>query len=218
MVDQHEEEPFNNCLLYILIGLMILTGSANTIVNKILQKLEALGKPFEGHHWIITFGMFIGELVSIFFYIRIVYKRRKGPKIVIEETKKEDEKGDTENLLEEGSDKNKLPPIPTNFIFCITAFCDLCASTINTFGLTYLTTSMYQMMRGLELFFVCLWSKIFLKNPLYRHAIFGVGTLIFGLFLVGLNSVIFGSPEEKLNAKNPVVGMILMCKIGRAHV
>ena len=213
MGDQHEEEPFNTCLLYILIGLMIFTGSANTIVNKILQKLEAFEVPFEGHHWIITFGMFIGELVSIFFYMHVVYKRSKGPKIVIEEQIKEEEKGDTEELLEdEDSDKKKkLPPIPTNFIFSITAFCDLCASTINTFGLTYLTTSMYQMMRGLELFFVCLWSKIFLKTPLYRHAIFGVGTLIFGLFLVGLNSILFSSEKEKETAKNPVVGIILMC-------
>ena len=83
------------------------------------------------------------------------------------------------------------------------------ATTINTFGLTYLTTSMFQMMRGLELFFVCLWSKIFLKNPVYRHAILGIGSLIFGLFLVGLNSVLFKGDNLE-NAKNPLIGIILM--------
>ena len=61
-----EKKPFNKILLLILIGLMILTGSINTIFNKILQKLDGLGVLFEQHHWIITFGMFVGELVSIF--------------------------------------------------------------------------------------------------------------------------------------------------------
>ncbi len=81
------------------------------------------------------------------------------------------------------------------------------ATTINTFGLTYLTTSMFQMMRGLELFFVCLWSKIFLKNNIYRHQILGVGSLIFGLSLVGLNSILNNNTQV---AKNPVVGIILL--------
>ena len=62
-----EAKPFNQCLLLILIGLMILTGSVNTIFNKILQKLYGKDIIFEQHHWIITFGMFLGELVSIFF-------------------------------------------------------------------------------------------------------------------------------------------------------
>ena len=218
-----EKKPFNKFLLYILIGLMILTGSINTIFNKILQKLYGKGIIFEQHHWIITFGMFLGELVSIFFYIYILFKRKKeennnsdenlleghpkesGEKV--EEKQNKEDKEDKEG--KEGDEEKKLPPIPSNFIFFITAGCDLLATTINTFGLTYLATSMYQMMRGAELFFVCLWSKIFLKNPVYRHAILGIGSLIFGLFLVGLNSVLFKGDNVE-NAKNPIVGIILM--------
>ena len=64
------------------------------------------------------------------------------------------------------------------------------------------------MMRGLELFFVCLWSKIFLKNPIYKHAILGIGSLIFGLSLVGLSAVLF---DDKSVAKDPLVGIILLC-------
>ena len=77
MADKKEPKPFNKALLLILIGLMILTGSINTIFNKILQKLHGKGVIFEQHHWIITFGMFLGELVSIFVYIYIIFKRRK---------------------------------------------------------------------------------------------------------------------------------------------
>ena len=209
MADKKEPKPFNKALLLILIGLMILTGSINTIFNKILQKLHGKGVIFEQHHWIITFGMFLGELVSIFVYIYIIFKRRK------EELEKRDkalldaQNGETTEKDEPNEAEHKLPPIPTNFIFFITAGCDLLATTINTFGLTYLTTSMFQMMRGLELFFVCLWSRIFLKNKIYRHAFLGIGSLIFGLFLVGLNSMIFKGDNESV-AKNPLVGIILM--------
>ncbi len=213
-----DEEPkkFNTFLLYLLILLMIITGSINTIFNKILQKLKAYDILFEGHHWIITYGMFCGELVSIFFYIYIVIQKKKNAEknqtTLIEGQKNEQEEdigqsSPTPNE-EEQKDKNVLPPVPTNFIFAITAGCDLLATTINTFGLTYLTTSMFQMMRGLELFFVCLWSKIFLKNPIYRHAILGVGSLIFGLSLVGLNAILF---DDNKVAKNPTVGIILLC-------
>ena len=187
---------------------MIITGSINTIFNKILQKLVGKGIIFEQHHWIITFGMFAGEFVSIFFYLYIVIKRKKedsenNDNLVDSRNDKEDEAGDTPKPQKE----KKNPPVPTNFFFIITAGCDLLATTINTFGLTYLTTSMFQMMRGLELFFVCLWSKVILKNKIYSHQYLGVGTLIFGLSLVGLNSLLFNNTEV---AKNPAVGMILL--------
>jgi drug/metabolite transporter (DMT)-like permease len=220
MADE-KPKPFNKILLYILIGLMILTGSINTIFNKILQKLDGKGVLFEQHHWIITFGMFLGELVSIFLYAYIVYKRKKeamqkqDEALLRESEEKLETKGEEENTPTDDKEKDnkeakkQLPPIPTNFVFFITAGCDLCATTINTFGLTYLTTSMFQMMRGLELFFVCLWSKIFLHNPIYRHAYLGVGSLIFGLALVGVNSYIYKDDNTEV-AKNPIVGIILM--------
>ena len=179
-----------------LILLMIISGSINTIFNKIMQKLKGLEVLFEQHQWIITFGMFQGELVSIFFYIYILYKRKKQEEL------------DENKLIENNKESEKRPPVPTNLIFAISALCDLLGTTINTFGLTYLTTSMFQMMRGLELFFVCLWSKLFLKNPIYRHAILGIGTLIFGLSLVGLNAIL---NDKKSVARNPVVGIILLC-------
>ena len=204
-----EKKPFNKCLLYILIGLMVLTGSVNSIFNKILQKLESKGYLFEQHHWIITFGMFLGELVSIFPYMYIVIKRRRAGKEQKPLLDTEVNEG-AEEVKEAEPAEKKLRPVPTNLVFAITAGCDLMASTINTFGLTYLTTSMYQMMRGLELFFVCLWSRVFLKNPIYRHAYLGIGSLILGLAIVGLNSIIFKKDNESV-AKNPAVGIILMC-------
>ena len=94
-----EPKPFNKFLLYLLILLMVATGSINTIFNKILQKLKGKDILFEQHHWIITFGMFCGELVSIFLYAYIVYKRKKegNPELLVDsEEKEEGETGETQ--------------------------------------------------------------------------------------------------------------------------
>ena len=70
-------EKFNKCLLYLLIFLMILTGSLNTILMKCIQKLESLGEAFEGHHWFSTQLMFLAELLPLFYYIYLNHKRKK---------------------------------------------------------------------------------------------------------------------------------------------
>ena len=67
--EKREYKHFNKTLFYILILLMIITGSTNTIFNKIIQNLYGKGVKFQQHHWFITFGMFSGELLSIFYYI-----------------------------------------------------------------------------------------------------------------------------------------------------
>jgi drug/metabolite transporter (DMT)-like permease len=187
---------------------MVLTGTINSVFNKNIQKLKSIDIPFEQHHWILTFGMFIGEAFSIFAYTYIIIQRRKQKaKIVVEENsdvpmiKSSEEEKETKTEVK--------PPVPTNFIFCISASCDLIASTIGNFGLTYLPTSVWQMMRGMELIFVCLWSKIFLKNHVYRHHLLGLGTLFFGLILIGLNAIINKDKDAK-TAKNPAVGISLM--------
>ncbi len=65
------------------------------------------------------------------------------------------------------------------------------------------------MLRGFELFFVCLFSRIFLKNPIYRHQYLGVGTLFLGLGLCGLNAVLKADKDSQ-NARNPKIGIPLM--------
>ena len=68
-VKQPQPKPFNQCLLIILICLMIITGSTNTIATKIFTTLKGLDASFGHHEWFITYGMFIGECFSLFIYI-----------------------------------------------------------------------------------------------------------------------------------------------------
>lgn len=66
-----KKKEFNTCLLYLLIGLMIFTGSTNTIATKTQTKLKGLNILYEEHQWFITYEMFIGEMFSLIGYVVI---------------------------------------------------------------------------------------------------------------------------------------------------
>ena len=193
-------EKFNKCLLYLLIFLMVLTGSLNTILMKCIQKLESLGEAFEGHHWFSTQLMFLAELLPLFYYIYFTHKRKKQ-NLISSKLKNNDE------IQEE--EAKKKPPIPTNLIFAITAGCDLLGNVASILGLTYLSSSLFQMMKGFLLFFICLFSKILLNNPIYRHHILGVCSLIIGLILVGISSIINSDKDSNI-VKHPLIGAFLI--------
>ena len=160
-------EKFNKCLLYLLIILLIITGSLNTIFLKCIQNEKSLEVKFEEHHWIYNHTMFLAELIALFFYIYI--KRVK--KEELKDDKNIENKGET--LEDSTTEKTeKKPPVPSILIFAISAGFDLLGSSISLFGLIYLSTSLYQMMTGFLLVFICLWSKIFLKYNIFIGIIF----------------------------------------------
>ena len=194
-----KKKEFNTCLLYLLIGLMIFTGSTNTIATKTQTKLKGLNILYEEHQWFITYGMFIGEMFSLIGYVVHMVQKCKKKNAV-----------ENDSLVEkhhEGEEK----PEASNFIFASTAMCDLCATTLNTFGITYLSSSIYQMFRGFELLFIVLFSKIFLKSTIYRHHILAVGSVISGLFCVGLTAYLYPPPSSQgTSPKSPFVGMAFL--------
>ena len=193
MVDEPKPKQFNKCLFFMLFPLIIIFGSLSTIFNKIMQKLKGKSIVFENHRWISTLGMFQGEIISIFFYIYILYKRKK---------KKELE----ENILIENK-KESEKRAPTNLIYALSALCDLLGFIINTFSLIYLNKFTFQIKIGLKLLFVCLLRKLFLKSSMYRHNILGIGIILFGFILIRLNSL-FNYKESV--ARNPLLGIILL--------
>jgi drug/metabolite transporter (DMT)-like permease len=168
----NQKGGLSSTVVYTFMGLMIVTGSINTIANKLQNNSESLGKPYQ-HVWFITFCMFLGETTCMLWYA--VWRWRQ-PK---------DENGE---LIEEG---NKDIKEASPFMLAIPALCDFFGSTIMTFGLTMMAGSVYQMFRGSLIFFTALLSVIFLKNKLYRHNYLALVIVITGLLLVGLASKIF---------------------------
>lgn len=113
---------------------------------------------------------------------------------------KDVEKQNLESNLNKNSNekdfKNKItqkPQLPAYYLM-LPAFCDFLSSTVNTIGLTMMTGSSFQMMRGASILFVALFSKIFLRSKLFLHNYLALFLVISGLMLVGAANLVI-SPE-----------------------
>jgi drug/metabolite transporter (DMT)-like permease len=206
-----QKKPFNQFLLILLILLMVVCGTINSCGQKIMMKMESKGDKFEQHKFIICSLMFIGELFSLCpYFIKYYSKKKKNDNLskIEKALGKEDDidRDLTEEEKEEEEEDGTKIEAPF-YIFSITAMCDLVASTLGTFALIFLATSIYQIFRALELMFVLIFSKVFLKNPIYRHHVLGIGTLILGLFLVGLSSILFQGEAST----HPIRGISILC-------
>jgi drug/metabolite transporter (DMT)-like permease len=196
------DSTISKATVYIFIGLMILTGSINTIANKMQINLESLGKPYQ-HVWFITFCMFIGESTCLIWYaIHLMNQTRKEPLL--------------ENSSQSGKEEQKEAKKEASpFILAIPALADFFGSTIMTFGLTMLTGSVYQMFRGSLILFTALFSIVFLGRKLFRHHFLAITITVSGLLIVGLATLIWpaSTPEGCSSGKgvdNSIGGIALV--------
>jgi len=94
-------------------------------------------------------------------------------------------------------EKHNLPPQKPQlspYMCMLPAFCDFLSSTVNTIGLTMMTGSSFQMMRGASILFVALFSKVFLRSKLFVHNYIALTLVITGLMLVGAANLVI-EPE-----------------------
>ena len=205
MTQNQEKSKFK---FYILIFSFIMTGSANTILNKYMLSTESKETKFDIHPWFITFGMFIGESFSlILYYFSIKNKKNKNKTIEnLTELKEDNNLINSKNSLNtENSAEKKIPKC---YIFMIPALCDFFGSTIATFGLVYLSSSIYQMMRGILIIFVMILSIIILKSKMLIHNYLGALILIIGLILTGISPMVEGNDKENSEFKGIILIII----------
>ena len=178
-------------LWMVMLG-MLISGTANTIVVKAMDITKADGRYFQ-HPYFQTASMFFGELCVIFVYFGQQWRKNRTR---------------SESLIarEEASGQTKLGL--KVFLFAIPAFCDTCASTLMFVALVLTTASVYQMLRGLIVVITAILSVTILKRKLYRHHYVGCTLVFFGVFIVGLSSVLF--EKSSSDAKSPIVGLILL--------
>ena len=91
---------------------------------------------FGKHHWLITYCIYLGDSIFIFFYLYITKKRKK--KIVLNQVKKQEQETLGQENLEqnlEEEEPNKKPRFPTNFIFSFLTITNILSSTMCIFGL-----------------------------------------------------------------------------------
>ena len=190
ILDTKQNNEISNTKLYIFISVLIVTGSINTILSKIMLSTESLNVKFEGHQKFLTFCMFLGELLCLLFnYINERFFTIKK---------------DSESLIKEEEQKKK----PKIWYFLFPASFDILGSTISTIGLSFLSSSIFQMFRGALIIFVCIATILIIKTKYYRHHFLGIFIVVLGLSIVGLNAVL--SDNKSSSGKNPALGLFLV--------
>ena len=191
--NKEEKEPkkLTDVQIYLFMLLLLITGSINTIANKLQQNTKSLGIKYQGHQKFITFCMFNGELLCLLFYWIKEGRLKK--------------KKQSEALISNTSTKEKEKKQAKIWYFLFPALFDIVGSSINSISLTFLASSIYQMFRGAIIIFTCTASIIFLKNKYYRQHFLGILIVIIGLGIVGVNAII----NKNSSSENPGFGIFL---------
>lgn len=178
---------------FIMMGLMVITGTLNTIFLKLQNKAyeKILDAPFN-HPWFQSILMFIGE-----FYCAIMWIFMK---------KSIKEKEEEKRIVNPKSTYLSLPD-PPPWVFLISCLCDLIGSTLLNFALLNMAGSVFQMLRGGIIVVTCVFMIIFLKKYPKNFEWLGVGIVFIGVFLVGLASQL--DKSTKTEETNPL-GIIML--------
>lgn len=211
------EVPFKKILFYW--GLMLITGSINTSANKLLQNSESLNIPYV-HQKFITFTMFLGEMLCLIVHcVSKKCKKKNEPLIQVPETSepivdRTSEQISIDNIENKEEETKKEEPTKNEkqaklWYFGIPAFADLLASTIMSLALTFLPSSVNEMLRGCVILFTAIASFIFLKTKYYRHHVLGICIVICGLAVVGVNALMKQGEKEGFSS-SILIGIILM--------
>lgn len=140
--------------------------------------------------------MFLGETLCLVAYgIKVMLAKRQN----VDPASPNTQKAEVTGL------KTKINPL----LFAIPASCDILASTLMFFGLVFAAASVYQMMRGAIVFITAIFSVIFLKRKQYRHHWSSLATIIIGITIVGVVSVVKSSDEEE-GTKTEFIGILFL--------
>ncbi|KAL7888433.1 hypothetical protein AOLI_G00034070 [Acnodon oligacanthus] len=180
-----------------LAGLMVTTGSINTLSAKWADLFKAAGcqdtteRAFS-HPFLQAVCMFLGELSCLaVFYILICHDRRKP-----------------EPTMEPGQRFNPL-------LFLPPALCDMLGTSIMYVALNMTSASSFQMLRGAVIIFTGLLSVAFLGRRLVASQWVGILITIVGLVVVGLADFISGEADDQHKLSEVITGdlLIIMAQI-----
>ena len=175
-------------LLWGLMLLMLVSGSLNSILTKLLFELSADGMPYR-HPYFITYLMFIGEALCYLVYM----------------TETHFSGGTLPNPSGSASRKSLIQRLGPK-AFALPGFLDGVATGLTMVGLALTGVSIYQMLRGFLVAIVAVYSVLFLGMRLYRHQVVGVVVIVVGVGIVGVGSVWL----VESHALNPGLGAFLI--------
>jgi len=150
-------------------GVMLITGTANTILMKYMCTKEVPTGPHAAavgfdHPFFQTVLMMIGELLCLGAF----YASRKSVK----------------------KDEKSVPA----WVFLVPCACDWSATTLVNASYMFLAASVVQMTRGAIVIFTCAFSMIFLGRRQEKFHFLGVMLVAMGLTIVSLSALHKGGP------------------------
>lgn len=177
----------------------LVAGTGCSLSSKVLLDMHSVGmsgepEPFEDPLF-QTWVMFLGMVMALpcHFMYESWNKKKSGMKIVSPDLDEEDES----------------IPMSTYLLLIIPATFDLAATALCMFGLTFISASIYQLLRGACIVFVALMKNYLLKDPLAGYMWLGVWMIAAAICMVGLTSIL-GAPDEGEDGKNPAIGVVLI--------
>ncbi|EAX98785.1 hypothetical protein TVAG_492760 [Trichomonas vaginalis G3] len=185
-----------------LAGLMLSTGSLNTISKKVMYQtsgttidggIELYRKP-----WLCTLVMFCGEsMCMLFFYLFALYfkctKKKVEDEIISSVSEVSDKPAEPkiQFVTREETESNPTGGLNWKFPFFVTLFasCDLLSTTFTGIGLVYCNASVIQILRGFVIVFTMLFAWVFLGRKPKLNQVVGVLFALLGLCMVGGSAV-----------------------------
>jgi len=179
-----------------LAGLLIATGSINTLATKWADRNTATGtQKFAENHTLVEHefnhpfvqatAMFFGEFTCLLFFkmMWLIHSKRNTPE------------SDLPEMLKGNRDFNP-------FIFFAPAMCDMLGTSVMYIGLNLTNASSFQMFRGAVIIFTGIFSMIFLKRKINIYRWGGILLVLIGLIVVGLADIYYGPPPSKDDPKD----------------
>jgi len=167
-----------------LAGLLIATGSINTLATKWADRTSTTGtQKYENgtlvdhdfnHPFLQATGMFFGEFTCLLFFKLLWFIHRK----------KETPESELPEMLKGSQDFNPM-------IFFWPAMCDMFGTSVMYIGLNLTNASSFQMFRGAVIIFTGLFSMFFLKRRINAIRWGGIILVLLGLIVVGCADMFF---------------------------
>ncbi|KAM9778436.1 solute carrier family 35 member F6 [Syngnathus typhle] len=175
-----------------LAGLMLITGSINTLSAKWADTFRAPGchgtpEHAFSHPFVQAVGMFLGEFCCLgVFYILLCHDRRRP-----------------EPSMNTGQSFNPL-------LFFPPAMCDMLATSTMYVALNMTNASSFQMLRGAVIIFTGLLSVAFLRRRLLISQWIGILITILGLVIVGLADFVSRHYDDTHKLSDVITGDLLI--------
>ncbi|XP_019713451.1 solute carrier family 35 member F6 [Hippocampus comes] len=175
-----------------LAGLMLITGSINTLSAKWADTFRAPGchgspEHAFSHPFVQAVGMFLGEFSCLaVFYILLCHDRRRP-----------------QPTMNPSQSFNPL-------LFFPPAMCDMLATSTMYVALNMTSASSFQMLRGAVIIFTGLLSVAFLGRRLLVSQWIGILVTILGLVIVGLADFVSGHHDDAHKLNDIITGDLLI--------